>query len=88
MDSFEVWSAMNSDKVLKPSLQIVLAGLKMDSPPAPPRNHIGAVLHEDHSPPKAVKSESDSVAAVLPSSFVVYGDEWDGDSDSDHNDDE
>jgi hypothetical protein len=57
-------------------------------PPAPPRNHIGAVLHEDHSPPKAVKSESDSVAAVLPSSFVVYGDEWDGDSDSDHDDDE
>ena len=34
MDSFEVWSAMNFDKTMKPSLQIVLAGLKMDSPPA------------------------------------------------------
>ena len=34
MASFEVWSAMNSDKTMKPSLQIVLAGLKMDSPPA------------------------------------------------------
>ena len=43
-------------------------------------------MHEDHSPSSAVKS--DSVAAVLPSSFVVYGDEWDEDSDSDHNDDE
>ena len=32
MDSFEVWSALNSDKVITPSLQIVLAGLKMDSP--------------------------------------------------------
>ena len=33
-DSFEVWSAMNADKTIKASLQIVLAGLKMDSPPA------------------------------------------------------
>lgn len=33
-DSFEAWSAMNSDKVMKISLQILLAGLKMDSTPA------------------------------------------------------
>ena len=33
-DSFEVWSAMNSDKTMKVSLQIVLAGLKMESPQA------------------------------------------------------
>ena len=31
-DSFEVWSALNSEKPVKPSLQIVLAGLKMESP--------------------------------------------------------
>ena len=34
MDSFEVWSAMNLDKTMKVSLQIVLAGLKMESPQA------------------------------------------------------
>jgi hypothetical protein len=33
-DSFEAWSAMNSDKVVKVSLQVLLAGLKMESPPA------------------------------------------------------
>ena len=33
-DSFEVWSAMNSDKSMKVSLQIVLVGLKMESPQA------------------------------------------------------
>lgn len=29
-DSLEVWSAMNADKTLKPNLQIVLSGLKME----------------------------------------------------------
>lgn len=33
-DSFEAWSAMNCDKVIKVSLQILLAGLKMESAPA------------------------------------------------------
>ena len=41
--------------------------------------HLGSISASTHS---------NSVAAVLPSSFVVYGDEWDGDSDSDHDDDE
>ena len=31
-DSFEVWLALNSEKPIKPSLQIVLAGLNMESP--------------------------------------------------------
>jgi hypothetical protein len=54
-------------------------------PPAPPRNHISSVLHNNdivHSP--APDTNPTAAAAILPSSFVLYGDEWDEDSDSDN----
>jgi len=56
--------------------------------PAPPRNHIAAVLHEDSdNSPIGTIANPDSVAAILPSSFVLHGDEWDDDYDSDYGDD-
>lgn len=57
-------------------------------PPAPPRNHIAAVLHEDDSTIASNSPDSDAnvnhISAVLPSSFVLHGDEWDEDFDSDN----
>ena len=53
-------------------------------PPAPPRNptHIAAFLHENTNTVTPVPHPN--VAAILPSSFVLQGDEWDEDSDSDN----
>lgn len=62
-------------------------------PPAPPQNHIVAVLHnsddsqhENDSPNVISDVIPGSVAAILPSSFVLHGDEWDEDFDSDYSD--
>ena len=53
-------------------------------PPAPPRNptHVAAVLHENTNTVTPVPNAN--VAAILPSSFVLQGDEWAEDSDSDN----
>ena len=56
-------------------------------PPAPSRNHIASVqVSQDNDIPPSDTNPT-TVAAILPSSFVLYGDEWDDDSDSDNIDD-